>query len=327
MPIAGKRALVTGAGGFIGSHLSERLVQECAHVRAFVRYNSNARAGWLDHSPLRRDMEVFFGDIGDRDSVLQAFAGIDVVFHLAALIGIPYSYAAPAAYVRTNVEGTLNVLQAARALNIERVLQTSTSEVYGTAQFVPISEAHPLQGQSPYSASKIAADKLAESFHLSFELPVVVVRPFNTFGPRQSNRAVIPTVITQCLAGDRVRIGSTAPLRDFNFIDNTVSAFLAAATAPAAIGQTVHFGSGREISIGDLIQTVAGIVGKSVQLEVENERIRPEQSEVGRLLADNSRAKAVLGWSPQVSLEEGLARTVDWFRGHLHLYDSTRYVV
>jgi dTDP-glucose 4,6-dehydratase len=272
-------------------------------------------------------MDVSFGDVGDRDSVLQAVKGVDLVFHLAALIGIPYSYAAPAAYVRTNIEGTLNVLQAARELNVERVLQTSTSEVYGTAQFVPITEAHPLQGQSPYSASKIAADKLAESFHLSFGVPVVIVRPFNTFGPRQSNRAVIPTVITQCLTGEKIRVGNTAALRDFNFVENTVDAFLAAAAAPDAVGKTIHFGSGVEISIGDLIQMVAGIVGKKVEIEIENERIRPDRSEVGRLLADNSYAKTVLDWSPRVSFEEGLAATVDWFRTHLHLYDPAQYAV
>jgi dTDP-glucose 4,6-dehydratase len=302
-------------------------VRDGAQVRALVRYNSSGRAGWLDGSPLRREMDVSFGDVGDRDSVLQAVKGVDLVFHLAALIGIPYSYAAPAAYVRTNIEGTLNVLQAARELNVERVLQTSTSEVYGTAQFVPITEAHPLQGQSPYSASKIAADKLAESFHLSFGVPVVIVRPFNTFGPRQSNRAVIPTVITQCLTGEKIRVGNTAALRDFNFVENTVDAFLAAAAAPDAVGKTIHFGSGVEISIGDLIQMVAGIVGKKVEIEIENERIRPDRSEVGRLLADNSYAKTVLDWSPRVSFEEGLAATVDWFRTHLPLYDPAQYAV
>jgi dTDP-glucose 4,6-dehydratase len=327
MSIAGKRALVTGAGGFIGSHLSERLVREGAHVRAFVRYNSNGRAGWLDSSPLKKDIELHFGDIADRDSVMQATRGTDLVFHLAALIGIPYSYSAPANYVRTNVEGTLNVLQSARDLDVERVLQTSTSEVYGSALFVPITEAHPLQGQSPYSASKIGADKLGESFHLSFGLPVVIVRPFNCFGPRQSSRAVIPTIITQGLAGDRIRVGSTTPLRDFNFIDNTVDAFVAAAVAPGAVGQTVHFGSGREISIGDLIAVVAGILGKKIEVEVENERIRPEHSEVERLLADNRHALKVLNWSPRVSLEDGLRTTIEWFRNHLHLYDPSRYAV
>jgi dTDP-glucose 4,6-dehydratase len=327
MSIAGKRALVTGAAGFIGSHLSERLVREGTQVRAFVRYNSNARAGWLDSSPHKRDMELHYGDIADRDSVRTAMKGIDLVFHLAALIGIPYSYDAPAAYVQTNITGTLNVLQAARDLDVERVLHTSTSEVYGSAQFVPITEAHPLQGQSPYSASKIGADKLAESFYLSFGLPVAIVRPFNTFGPRQSSRAVIPAVIIQCLTSGKVRIGNTAPLRDFNFVDNSVDAFIAAAQAADLAGKTVHFGSGREISISNMIRMVAEIVGKDVTTEVEVARVRPEPSEVDRLLADNSQAMAVLGWSPRISFEQGLADTVAWFREHRHLYDPARYAV
>lgn len=327
MSVAGKRALVTGAGGFIGSHLCERLVREGAKVRAFIHYNSDGRGGWLDTSPLRREMELCFGDITDRDSIRGAMKDTDIVFNLAALIGIPYSYIAPAAYLRTNVEGTLNVLQAARESGAERVIQTSTSEVYGTPHSVPITEKHPLQGQSPYSASKIAADKVAEAYHLSFDLPVVTLRPFNTFGPRQSPRAVIPTVIIQCLVGDVVRIGNTTPRRDFNFVDNTVDAFLAAAVLPNVIGHTIHFGSGREISVIDLIQLVAKLVGKDVQIQEESERVRPDPSEVKLLLADNSYATAMLGWSPKVSLEDGLEATIEWFRGNQHLYDTSRYAV
>ncbi|MDE2060237.1 MAG: SDR family NAD(P)-dependent oxidoreductase, partial [candidate division NC10 bacterium] len=234
-----KHVLVTGAGGFIGSHLAEQLVNEGARVRAFVHYNALGGAGWLDDSPLSDQMEIFAGDICDRDSVRSAMRGTEVIFHLAALIGIPYSYHAPASYVRTNIEGTLNILQAARDLNVQRVIHTSTSEVYGTACFVPITEEHPLQGQSPYSASKIGADKLADAFHFSFGLPVVTLRPFNTFGPRQSARAVIPTIVTQCLAGETVRLGNLHPTRDLNFVDNTVEGYLLAATVPGAIGKTI----------------------------------------------------------------------------------------
>jgi dTDP-glucose 4,6-dehydratase len=322
-----KKVLVTGAGGFIGSHLAEELARSGAQVRALVHYNALGKMGWLDDSPLRDQMEIIAGDICDRDSVRRAMQGSEIVFHLAALIAIPYSYHAPASYVRTNVEGTLNVLQAARDLSVRRVLHTSTSEVYGTARFVPITEEHPLQGQSPYSASKVGADKMAEAFHLSFNLPVVTIRPFNTFGPRQSARAVIPTIITQCLAGEVVKLGSLHPTRDMNFVANTVEGYLRAAEAAAAVGQTINLGSGREISIGDLARLIGEVVGKPAKIETESQRIRPENSEVERLLASNARAEEVLGWKPRVSLEDGLKLTVDWIRANLQHYRPGKYVL
>ena len=323
----GKTVLVTGAGGFIGSHLAERLVVEGATVRALVHYNAIGRHGWLDQSSLRKDMEIIAGDICDRDSVKQAMTGTEMVYHLAALIAIPYSYHAPASYVRTNIEGTLNILQIARDLEIRRIVQTSTSEVYGTARSVPITEEHPLQGQSPYSASKIGADKMAEAFHLSFQLPVVTIRPFNTFGPRQSARAVIPTIITQCLAGQVVKLGSLTPTRDMNFVANTVEGYLFAAENPAAIGQTINLGSGREISIGDLAQLISTIVGKPVRIETDSQRVRPANSEVERLLASNARAEKLLGWKPRVSLDDGLKLTVDWIRENIEHYRPGQYVL
>ncbi len=321
-----RRVLVTGAGGFIGSHLTERLVEAGARVRALVHYNALGTWGWLDSSPAREDAEILVGDICDGDSVRQAVRGVDVVFHLAALIAIPYSYKVPASYVRTNIEGTLNVLQAARDLGTRRVVHTSTSEVYGTARYVPINEDHPLQGQSPYSASKIGADKLAEAFHRSFDLPVVTVRPFNTFGPRQSARAVIPTIMTQCLVGDVVQMGNLSPTRDLNYVANTVSGFLLAATAPAAIGQTLNLGSGREIAMGDLAQLIARLVGRTISIQSEEQRLRPEKSEVERLLADSTLARRLLGWEPTVSLEEGLGHTLEWMRQHLERYRPGVYI-
>ena len=322
-----KRVLVTGAGGFIGSHLTERLVELGAEVRAFVHYNALGSWGWLDQSPVRDVIQVVAGDVTDRDSVRQAMQEREIVFHLAALIAIPYSYLAPASYVRTNVEGTLNVLQAARDAGVECVVHTSTSEVYGTAQRVPIDEAHPLQGQSPYSASKIGADKMAEAFHRSFGLPVVTVRPFNTFGPRQSARAVIPTIITQLLAGPSVRLGNTSPTRDLNFVANTVDGFVLAASMPAAIGRTISLGSGREISIGDLAQLIARLMDKPMRIEGEDARVRPEGSEVERLLADNRLARELLGWEPHVNLEEGLQRTIAWIQQHPERYRPGAYVI
>ena len=323
----GKNVLVTGAGGFIGSHLTERLVDLGANTRALVHYNAQGTWGWLDHSDFKNDVEVLAGDISDRDCVRQAMMGRDIVFHLAALIAIPYSYQAPASYVRTNVEGTLNILQTARDLEIERLVHTSTSEVYGTAQRIPIGEDHPLQGQSPYSASKIAADKLAEAFYCSFRLPVVTVRPFNTFGPRQSARAVIPTIITQCLTGTRVRLGNLLPTRDLNFVSNTVDGFVRAAAVPEALGKTINLGSGREISIGDLAHLIARLVDKPIEIQSDSQRIRPERSEVERLLADHSLASSLLEWQPEVDLEEGLKRTIAWLREHQELYRPGVYVV
>jgi dTDP-glucose 4,6-dehydratase len=325
---SGKRVLVTGAGGFIGSHLAEALCEAGAEVRAMVHYNALGRWGWLDHSPLAAQMQVVAGDISDRESVQGAMQGCQIVFHLAALIAIPYSYQAPFSYVRTNVEGTLNILQAARDLGVERVLHTSTSEVYGTALQVPISEDHPLQGQSPYSASKIGADKMAEAYHLSYGLPVVTVRPFNTFGPRQSARAVIPTIISQLAAGQAVKLGNLHPTRDLNYVRNTAEGFMAAASAgPEALGQVFNLGSGREISVGDLAALIAQLMGKELALESEAARLRPEGSEVERLLADASKAERVLKWRAQVGLEAGLQKTIDWFQDNMKFYRAGVYVV
>jgi NAD dependent epimerase/dehydratase len=323
----GKRVLVTGAGGFIGSHLAECLVELGATVRAFTHYNALGSYGWLDTSPLASQMEIVAGDITDRDSVDAAVKDSAVVFHLAALIAIPYSYRVPTAYARTNVEGSINALTAAREHGVECFLQTSTSETYGTARRVPIDEEHPLHGQSPYAASKIGADKMAEAFHASFNVPVVVVRPFNTFGPRQSARAVIPTIITQCLTGSVVKLGNLHTTRDLNFVANTVDGFVAAAETPAAVGQIFNFGSGREISIGDLAQLIAGRIGKNIQIEPQSERLRPRGSEVERLLADSRRAREILGWTPRVSLEEGLDRTIGWLQTHQKDYRAGIYVI
>jgi NAD dependent epimerase/dehydratase len=320
-----KNVLVTGAGGFIGSHLAERLVKEGAKVTALVHYNALGSLGWLHSSALRGEMEIVAGDICDPGFMQTVIEGQDIVFHLAALIAIPYSYAAPESYVRTNVIGTLNVLQAARRCGIERMVHTSTSEVYGTAQYVPIDEKHPLQGQSPYSASKIGADKMVESFHLSFDLPCVTVRPFNTFGPRQSARAVIPTILSQILATGEVKLGSLTPTRDLNFVDNTVDGFVKAGLNPQAVGRTINLGSGREIRIGDLASLIAEIVGIKATIQPDEQRLRPPNSEVERLLAANSLAAKLLDWSPQVDLEAGLAHTIEWFRENTHFYQSDKY--
>ncbi len=316
----GKKVLVTGAGGFIGSHLTERLVNLGATTRAMVRYDSQGTWGWLDESPVRNDIEFIAGDVCDRDIIKRAIDGAEIVFHLASLIAIPYSYHAPASYVRTNVEGTLNIMQASREACVERVVQTSTSEVYGTARYVPIDEAHPLQGQSPYSASKIGADKMAEAFCLSFNLPVVIVRPFNTFGPRQSARAVIPTIISQCLSGPVVRLGHQHPTRDLNYVTNIVEGFVKAAATAEAVGQTINLGSAREISIGDLAQLIARLCGRTITIESDRQRERPEKSEVDRLLADNTLARSLLGWESAITLEDGLTQTIEWMRQHLDRY-------
>ena len=325
--LGGRRVLVTGAGGFIGSRLCERLVEVGADVRTLVRYTSDGEAGWLDRSPIRGEIDVRRGDLADRDSVYDAVKDREIVFHLGALIAIPYSYLAPESYVRTNILGTLNVLQAVRELGVQRLVHTSTSEVYGSAQFVPMTEAHPLVGQSPYSASKIAADKLAESYHRSFETPVVTLRPFNTFGPRQSARAVIPAIAVQLLAGRPVKLGDTRPTRDFVFVDDTADAFLRAATVPGIEGLTVHIGGGREIAIGDLPAMIGAAAGLPVEVEADPQRIRPAASEVERLHADASRAKERLGWSPSISVEEGLARTVAFIRDNPDLYRPAEYAV
>jgi len=315
-----KKILVTGADGFIGSHLTEELVRQGYDVRAFIFYNSFNSWGWLDHSEpeIRKSLDVFAGDIRDPHVVKRAMMGCDIVFHLAALIAIPFSYVSPDSYVETNIKGTLNLLQTARELGIEQLIHTSTSEVYGTARFVPITEEHPLQAQSPYSATKIGADQIALSFHLSFDLPVSVVRPFNTYGPRQSARAVIPTVITQIASGKRtLRLGSIQPTRDFNFIKDTVLGFLAAMKTPQAIGQVVNIGSNYEISIQDTALMIAEVMNADIRIETEADRVRPHNSEVERLWADNTKAKELLGWEPLYKGREGLKRgldeTIRWF--------------
>jgi NAD dependent epimerase/dehydratase len=313
--VSGKRILVTGADGFIGSHLTEMLVAEGARVRALAQYNSFNSWGWLeDISGLDR-VEVVTGDIRDPHCVRALLADIEIVFHLAALIAIPYSYVAPDSYVATNVTGTLNLLQAARANGIDRFLHTSTSEVYGTAQYVPIDEKHPLQAQSPYSATKIAADALAYSFFAAFGLPVTIVRPFNTYGPRQSARAVIPTIITQILAGGKeIRLGSLAPPRDFNYVEDTCRGFIALAGCAGAVGETINIGSGSEISVGDTVELIQDILGTRTAVVSDDARVRPERSEVERLWCDNSKILALTGFRPQVSLKEGLTRTIDWLK-------------
>ena len=315
-----RKVLVTGAAGFIGSHLAEELVRRNFGVRAFVHYNSLGSHGWLDSaSPEIRDqLDVFAGDIRDPNGVRTAMKGCDAVLHLAALIAIPYSYHSPDTYVETNITGTLNVLQAARDLDVSQVVHTSTSEVYGTAQAVPITEEHSLQGQSPYSASKIGADQLALSFERSFGTPVTVVRPFNTYGPRQSARAVIPTIITQIAAGSRkVKLGSIHPTRDFNYVADTVEGFIAALGTRAGIGEVVNIGSGFEISIGDIAKTIAASMGATIEIEQDAVRLRPERSEVDRLCASNAKAQKLLGWSPRIGgiegLRNGLEQTIAWF--------------
>jgi dTDP-glucose 4,6-dehydratase len=322
-----KSVLITGAGGFIGSHLAEALVRTGARTRAMVHYNSAGRRGWLDESDLKDDMEIIAGDIREVDSVRAALKGVDVVFHLAALIAIPYSYVSPSSYVSTNILGTLHILQESLHSGVSRVVHTSTSEVYGTARQIPISEEHPLQGQSPYSATKIGADKLAESFHKSFGLPVSIVRPFNTYGPRQSARAIIPTIMTQALANEPIRVGNIAPTRDFNYVEDTVRGFKSNAASEKAIGRVINLGTGTEISIGDLARTICSLVGRECQIIQEEQRIRPSGSEVDRLLADNRLADELLAWRPQVNLRDGLHQTLDWVRLNLERYRPEVYVV
>ncbi len=322
----GRKVLVTGAGGFIGSHLTERLVELGARVRAFVHYNSLGKWGWLDNSPVVDKIEVISGDIADRDSVRKAVSGMEYVFHLAALIGIPYSYQAPSSYVQTNIVGTLNILQSSLEEGVKRVLHTSTSETYGSARYVPIDEEHPLQGQSPYSATKIGADKLAESFHKSFGLPVSIVRPFNTYGPRQSARAIIPTVITQGLTRSEIRVGNLDPTRDLNYVADTAEGFLCIAANPIAIGEVTNLGTGKEISMRELVELIARLIDKNLPVISDEDRVRPEASEVDRLCADIAKAES-LGWKPRYTLEEGLLRTIAWIKDHLDLYRPEIYNV
>jgi NAD dependent epimerase/dehydratase len=318
--------LVTGAEGFIGSTLVDRLLHEGADVRALVHYKPYAERGWL--AGREDEIDIQAGDVRDAGRVLDVVEGCEVVFHLAALIGIPYSYVAPESYVQTNVMGTQNVAAACRRADVKRMVHTSTSETYGTARRVPIDETHPLQPQSPYSASKIGADMMALSFHHAFDLPVAVVRPFNTYGPRQSARAVIPTILGQLHSGAReIRLGATTPTRDFNYVDDTVRGFLAVAESDQALGQVVNIGSGREIAVGALIELLIEITGHDARVVTDADRVRPAGSEVERLLADITRAREWTGWEPQVPLEEGLRRTSDWIRDHLDTVDPTRYQV
>ncbi|MBV8159850.1 MAG: GDP-mannose 4,6-dehydratase [Acidimicrobiia bacterium] len=312
----GRRVFVTGGEGFIGSHLVERLLAEGADVRALVHYSPSGRVGWLEGH--RNDVDIVQGDVRDGSRVRRVIEGREVVFHLAALIGIPYSYDAPESYVHTNVVGTQNVLDACRSCGVDRLVHTSTSEVYGTARYVPIDEAHPLQPQSPYSASKIGADMMALSHYHAFDLPVAIVRPFNTYGPRQSTRAVIPTVLAQLIGGvDELHLGATSPTRDFNFVEDTAAGFLAVASSDQALGDVVNVGSGREISVGDLVTLLISIVGRDVEVVTDEARLRPSGSEVERLLCDNTRAREWAGWKPEYSLEEGLRRTAEWVEANL----------
>lgn len=315
MKVSDKTVLVTGADGFIGSHLTEMLVNRGAKVKALSLYNSFNDWGWLENTGCLDQVEVVCGDVRDPNFCRKITENVDVVFHLAALIAIPYSYVAPDSYVATNVTGTLNMLQAARDAGVKRFLHTSTSEVYGTARFVPISEEHPLQPQSPYSATKIGADAVAMSFFYTFGMPLTVVRPFNTYGPRQSARAVIPTIITQILAGKRsIRLGSLHPTRDFNYVEDTCRGFIGLAECEDAIGRTINIGSNREISVGDLVDLIKEIMQADIMIETDDERKRPAQSEVERLWCDNTRIRELTGFEPQISLREGLARTVEWLK-------------
>ena len=330
MMVSGKRVLVTGAGGFIGSHLVETLIEQGACVRAFVKYNGRGDPGMLADLPLETQagLEIIFGNISDPFSVRAAVRGCDYVFHLAALIGIPYSYVAPADYVAVNVQGTLNVLQACRDERTPRLIHTSTSEAYGTAQYVPIDELHPLQGQSPYSASKIAADKLAESYCRSFDLPVVTVRPFNTYGPRQSARAFIPTVISQALTSDRLRMGALDPVRDLTFVKDTAEGFITVGLSDKVVGEVVNLGVGEGETIGTVVRTILRILGKpDLPIEQDPARVRPAKSEVMRLISDNKRARELCGWTPHYSLEQGLAETVAWVQRNLNRYRPGVYAV
>ncbi len=330
MRFEGKTVVVTGAGGFIGSHLVEQLHAAGAHVRAMLRYTSRGQRGCLDllPEPLLADVAITMGDVRDFDAVREVMRGADAVFHLAALIGIPYSYEHPQEVIDTNIGGTSNVLLAAKELGtLERVILTSTSEVYGSALRVPMDEEHPLQAQSPYSATKIAGDALGLSFSRSFGLPVAIVRPFNAYGPRQSARAVIPTIITQAVAGQPLRLGTLDTTRDFTYVADTARAFMAVAAADAALGEVVNAGSGSEVSIREIVGKVGEIVGRELAVEGDAQRMRPARSEVSRLLSDSSKAARLAGWSAEVSLDDGLRRTTDWIREHLDLYRPKEYAV
>lgn len=324
-----KKILVTGAGGFIGSHLVEELVKLGAKVKALVHYNSRNDWGLIELLPekVKRELEVIAGDVQDPFMMGKAVRGCDVVFHLAALIAIPYSYIAPESYINTNVKGTLNLLQACLEEGVKKVVHTSTSETYGTAKYTPIDENHPLQGQSPYSASKIGADKIAESFYLSFGLPVATIRPFNTYGPRQSARAVIPTIITQVLSSSELKLGLLTPVRDLTYVKDTVAGFLKVAQSDRAVGEVINIGTGVGITIGELAEKIIGLVGKDVRIVRDEQRLRPEKSEVMELICDRRKAKELIGWEPRYSLETGLQETIDWIQEHSDLYKAEIYNV
>lgn len=329
MDWTGTRVLVTGAGGFIGSHLTERLVAEGASVRAFVRYNSKGYRGFIDSfaPQVKEALEVDAGDLRDPQAVARAVDGVDYVFHLGALIAIPYSYVHPREVVETNVMGTLNILSACKEAGVKRLVHTSTSEVYGTAQYTPIDEKHPLVGQSPYSASKIGADQLAESFYRSYDLPVATVRPFNTYGPRQSARAVIPAVISQAISRDVVQVGAMHPVRDLTFVSDTVEGFLRVGESDAAVGTVINLGWGVGVSVKALVEKIVALVGRKVEILFDATRLRPEKSEVDKLEADNTKAKELLGWEPKVSFDDGLAQTVKWISEHYDLYSPAEYAI
>lgn len=322
------KVLVTGADGFIGSHLTEELVKKGYEVKAFTYYNSFGTWGWLDSFPkdILQHVEIFSGDIRDPNGVRTAVKGVEEVFHLAALIAIPFSYYSPDSYVDTNIKGTLNVLQAVRDLEVSKVLITSTSEVYGTAKYVPIDEQHPYQGQSPYSATKIGADRLAESFYRSFDTPVTIVRPFNTYGPRQSARAVIPTIISQLLAGkEEIKLGSLTPTRDFNYVKDTVAGFISIAESSKTIGEEINIATQKEISIGELATEIINQINPRAQIVCEEQRLRPEKSEVNRLLGSNVKIKSLTDWSPQYTLHQGIQHTIEWFKNNYDVYKTDVY--
>jgi NAD dependent epimerase/dehydratase len=327
--IKGKKILITGGTGFIGSHLSEMLVRQGNSVTCFDRYNINNNWGWLEDSELSKDINIILGDIRDFDSVHDATAGQDIIFHLAALIGIPYSYKSPLAYIRTNIEGTYNVLESAKLRQTEKIIITSTSETYGTAQTIPIDESHPLVGQSPYSASKISADQLALSYHLSFDSPITIARPFNTYGPRQSSRAIIPTIFSQAILGDTLTLGNLSPTRDLTYVEDTCKGFLEIANHPDLNGEVINIGSNQEISIGALAELIKEIVGKDLNITESQDRLRPEKSEVDRLLCDNSKICKLTDWKPEIGLKDGLRNVYNWMQSIdlNQIYKADRYNV
>ena len=322
-----KKVLVTGAGGFIGSHLVEKLVKLGVNMRALVRYNSRNDFGLIEILPnkIKAKIDIVTGDLRDSETIREIMKDREIIFHLGALIDIPYSYLHPREVVQTNIMGTLNILTAAKDMNIERIIHTSTSEVYGTAQYSPIDEKHLLQGQSPYSATKIAADKLAESFYCSFNLPITTIRPFNTYGPRQSARAIIPTIITQMLTKKEIFLGSLFPTRDFTYVSDTVESFIKAAQSHKSMGEVINVGSNFEISVGSLVEKISYLIGKKVKITCDKKRIRPKKSEVGRLIANNSKAKELINWSPKVTIDEGLKKTIKWIEKNIKLYKTNIY--